>query len=89
MKYTIEPVDFDEAVKQPWRSDSCLLAQAGNRIGIPLYDNDGIRRDEWPCHGESYRLQGIFDTHFRTPGDEKKPELVALRASLPIEINLP
>lgn len=97
MKYTIEPQDFDEAVKQPWDTKTCVAAQSAKRYdmlgaeGEIKQDGNGnyiapFSQKETTACG---RVMRIFDKHFRGPGDETKPELVALRASLPIEINLP
>jgi hypothetical protein len=84
MKYTIEKVDFDEAVKQPFVHHLCLIAQFSLRNKF-LYTSGrpkvfGIN----DAKAEAARL--IFDANFKIPGDEKKPALIALRESLPIEI---
>lgn len=87
MKYSIEKIDFDKAVKQPWSPETCVTAQVDRRLnGFTNMCRRWQLYDESPMMKE---VQQSFDKHFRKPGDETKPELVALRASLPIEINLP
>lgn len=88
MKYTIEPRDFDEAVKQDWHWFECVLAQCSRRN--QMFMSDGVTPYVMKLStGEGDKVRSIFDEHYLRMGDEKKPELVALRASLPIEINLP
>jgi hypothetical protein len=97
MKHTIKKIDFDNAVKQEWNTSTCVVAQAALRItGKPLHYTGQIQFDPQVYNDtgmligfHGLKIQAVFDRHFRYPGDEKKPELVALRASLPIEIELP
>ena len=78
--------DFDNAVRQPWSSHSCVVAQMAIRHGTTLYNKRGARREIFwrPDIAQVVAKTMIpFDAHFRKPGDELKPELIALRASLP------
>jgi hypothetical protein len=83
--------DFDNAVKQEWNYDTCIIAQCMKRNGLNPSGYPG------PYHLVSELEDRImpmdamnsFDAFFNNPGDEKKPELKKLRASLPIPINLP
>lgn len=89
MKYTIEKADFDEAVKQPFDWFTCLIAQYSRRTG-QLLPSGKPKVFASNVPGEiRAKLMRTFDQHFSNPGDETKPELVALRASLPLEINIP
>lgn len=83
-KHRIEVEDFDNAVKQPWKAETCILNQANKRIN-----------GEYNCYffinavtrsGLVSNAAHAFDQHFKVPGDEKKPELRALRASLPMKL---
>lgn len=82
---TIKPEHFDAAVKQNWHYKECFIAQCmiANNMDVdwinPLRfaEATGIRN-----------LQSTFDRYFNLPGDESKPELVALRASLPISVEV-
>lgn len=88
-RVAIKKADFDRAVKQPFEHSTCLLAQFSIRNNI-RYSN-GAPKVFGLELGNPAALQArlIFDAHFKLPGDEKKPELQALRASLPITITLP
>lgn len=74
--------DFDNAVKQSWGCDTCIVAQYMKRNGVPLSKGVLTFAED---HGLTGPL-GQFDMHFGCPGDENKPELQALRASLPINL---
>lgn len=87
--------DFDKAVKQPFSVNTCIVAQAALReFGKPLYrprpDEDGYDTggslEFVPYLAAQNKVMRVFDKHFRNPGDENKPELQALRASLQITI---
>lgn len=91
----ITKADFDNAVKQEWNAGSCIASQAALRLGIAirprlsaytpaatlLFNHLGPKSEDL-----KKRVVAIFDKHFRNPGDENKPELQKLRASLPITI---
>lgn len=68
---TITKEHFDAAVEQPWDTETCILAQAAPCSIV------------WPYKAVK-TVMFVFDEHFRVPGDELKPELQALRASLPL-----
>lgn len=76
--------DFDNAVKQRWYGYKCIIAQFGLRTNCDIHDESfWIRMTD---NSHAYHIRAAFDKHFNVPGDEKKPELVALRASLPIDL---
>lgn len=84
---SVTKADFDEAVKQPWNTSTCVVAQFCKRIGIPLYihqngDNNPLLKKEVIDN-----IMSQFDGKFCKPGDEKTyPSVIALRASLPIQV---
>lgn len=83
--------DFDNAVKHPWSSHTCIIAQAIARItGKPATNWDAPHVTEvWDKIPKEHAAVGAmkaFDDNFTKPGDENKPELQALRASLPITL---
>lgn len=83
--------DFDNAVKQEWSVHTCIVSQFGLRRGLKHGEDNRSAIGTLlakKCR-ELGEIQWTFDTNFRKPGDEKKPELQALRASLPITITLP
>jgi hypothetical protein len=81
---TILRKDFDNAVKQPWGTNKCILAQAAKRQRMQF---SGLSPNEaFNCHAEVRRVRRIFDKFFNLPGDEEHEQLKALRASLPIKI---
>lgn len=92
--FTIEPIDFDEAVKQNWSVRTCLIAKAGERQNIPLYVPDGPPRVRnqifWQKNLKEKcdPLMYIFDNNFQRPGDEKRPALQLLRAKLPVSVEI-
>lgn len=94
MSKQILPCDFDEAVKQPWSTSTCIVAQAARRItgkSLHYQGNLSVAPLDYTDGGtlkgfNGLEAQTVFDKHFRDLGDEKKPELQALRASLPIAI---
>lgn len=96
MKYTIEKIDFDEAVKLPWDVDTCILAQFALRVfGKPLhgigkgYDNRRhslLEFKDYTEHPIIGPLVRSFDDAHRIGMDEAK---AAIRASLPIEFEIP
>jgi hypothetical protein len=82
----ITKADFDNAVKQTYGGETCIVAQTMMRNGIGV--ESGIHpmdflSDKSP---DADKARSVFDTHFWKPGDENKPELQKLRASLPITI---
>lgn len=95
MKYTIEQIDFDEAVKQPWSTKTCLAAQFALRVfGRPLHgDGDGygegrslIEFGVYTAHPVLGPMVETFDrNHFDHGREGAEQALAALRASLPIE----
>lgn len=91
MKYTIEKIDFDKAVKHSWSPETCLFSQSALRLGYrPTCHSAGaelLSALHWPK--PLLDMRNLFDCHFGKPGDENKPELIAIRASLPIEIEIP
>lgn len=79
--------DFDNAVKQHWSTSTCILAQMHQRLyDEPLYDYDGKARPEF-CLGKMNSVMEnamhTFDENFQHPGDENRPAMQQLRASLP------
>lgn len=86
----ILPIDFDNAVKQKWSKRTCPVSQMTFRLsGKYLYDTSGkhVVTTLWRVASSAMRnICDIFDDHFEHPGDETKPELQQLRASLPIDI---
>lgn len=87
----ILPIDFDNAVKQRWSRTTCIAAQAIKRITgrFPNLAWDDISSQRVWGNASNETINStvlIFDKHFVQPGDETKPELQQLRASLPIEI---
>lgn len=79
--------DFDRAVKQPFSGSTCLVAQFMLRNGLEIC-SDGSALFFAIDHKIRHKTTWIFDKHFRMPGDESKPELQALRASLPIKVKI-
>lgn len=76
--------DFDNAVKQPWRTRTCLVAQMMKRLNIPLGSPALGRVDHFADKHEGLRAMMLtFDRYFENPGDESKAPLVALREQLP------
>lgn len=85
---TIKPEHFDAAVKQDWSVHTCLNSQAADGAGF-LATSQGASGTELALKSQvAAKLQNIFDLNFEHPGDETKPELVALRASLPISVEV-
>lgn len=78
--------DFDEAVKQPFSVGTCLIAQFAIRNGIELQHGDAC----WLASeiGVRTTLMATFDKHFLEPKDKNKRELQALRAQLPVTVEL-
>lgn len=94
--------DFDKAVKQKWSTESCILFQTAMRVfNLPLHLNlkdenqkqnanlysDGNTLLQFTCSSAQEAME-VFDRFFKLPGDEKRTELQALRASLPIKVKL-
>jgi hypothetical protein len=88
MKYKILKKDFDNAVKQPWGDETCLVAQAAMRLKLSdLYQLTGGHVDD-ALDNAADKAMDIFDKNFDLPGDEKKKPLQRLRASLPITVEI-
>lgn len=85
---TITKRDFDRATKQDWSARTCVLAQASIRAG---FEGDRINHviNKLVCSYAAEKAMDTFDAYFRKPGDEVKPELRRLRASLPIKVICP
>jgi hypothetical protein len=71
MKPTMLPTkgDFDRAVKQPWSSTTCLVAQLMIRQGIKPMLNSGKMRNNpfWVAEDNGLRpLQMRFDAAYQT-----------------------
>lgn len=94
----VEKRHFDAAVKQKWATHTCLIAQVAKENDDLVEDFEGHAQIRSAAGGpgagyampyESTRacqLMRVFDLHFQKPGDEMKPELQALRDSLPTDI---
>lgn len=79
---TVTVADFDNAIASPFNPDTCLIAQTAKRYGME--HNTAIA-----FHSKkAAAMRSTFDEHFFSPGDEKKPELKALRAKLPVKLHL-
>lgn len=73
--------DFDKAVTRPWSPKTCLIAQAGKRLGIPRLERE--------CRGELESLQISFDLSYATSAKVKDwDQLINIRESLPMELDL-
>lgn len=87
-RYQITVEDFDNAVKQKWNVFTCIVSQCAMRYNyLPGIESPASKLRLKLNYREPVKgITEIFDNHFRNPGDEAKPELVALRASLPIDL---
>lgn len=91
MKIKILKKDFDNAVKQSWSSNTCILSQAAIRMGVMVDPcctwkvAEAISEDSYDAKG----LMDMFDQHFsQDPDHHCLFELQMLRQSLPMEIEL-
>lgn len=77
--------DFDAAVSRRFDFKTCLVAQAMIREGILV--ESAYHPVRYSYYGtKAGEARNCFGANFSKPGDEAKPELQALRASLPIEL---
>lgn len=74
-RVTLLKRDFDAATRVPWSMKTCLLAQAGKRLGLDWWDMDGNLK--------LGRAMNRFDKAYRRPTPNLQA-LKRLRASLPI-----
>lgn len=98
-RVTIEQCDFDEAVKFPWSTSTCIAAQMALRVfGRPLHgEGEGYDRHHSLTEFGAYTAHPVlgpiveaFDkNHFNRGRPDAVANLQALRASLPITITLP
>lgn len=92
---TITRNDLSRALKQPWHSRTCLLAQTAKRNGIIEEDETEYAGKPNPyilerCSDKAHKAMNLFDAYW---GDSRsshrdKALLRRLKAMLPIKVKL-
>lgn len=85
---TITLNDLSQALKQPWNTRTCLLAQTAKRLHIFEYDavpDPYIIRD---CSNRAREAMNLFDQAVAHKPERDARKLRELRSMLPIKVRL-
>lgn len=85
---TILPEDFDKAIKVPWSTQTCVLAQTAIRYGFKLNNRELSAGRIAAASTEALRIAAIFDQEFGLCQRIDSPRMRWLRESLPITVKI-